>query len=143
MPAPFLALLDLLLQSVELWRGEELSQSDAETVAEEFDGQKLGILALAIEDILHAGGRQALRVASLLMLMFRSSQSCRMRSRTALTVFTVIPPGAFSSAYRKTLAKIGYACYYRAMHSLKISGGDGIWRTMRGCTHCSAEPSIK
>ncbi len=58
MPAPFLSLLDLLLQSVELRRGEELSQSDAETVAEEFDGQKLGILALAIEDILHAGGRQ-------------------------------------------------------------------------------------
>ena len=47
--------LDLLLQGIEGWGGEELRQSDVQTVAYLFDGSYLRIGASAVEDVFHRG----------------------------------------------------------------------------------------
>ena len=59
-------------------------------------------------------GGTADRVASLLMLMPRSSHSSKMRSRTAVTVsIAAHPPIAWLGiAYPISVDNVGYACYY-------------------------------
>ena len=47
-----LLLLDLLLQRVEIRRGEELTQSDVQPVTEFLDRQDLRVCAPAIENVL-------------------------------------------------------------------------------------------
>ena len=47
-------LLQLLLQRIEFRRGEEFTECDAETVAEQLDRQNFRVLALAVENVLQA-----------------------------------------------------------------------------------------
>ena len=52
-------LLYLLLQRVEIWRGEELAQSDVQTVAELFDRYDRKIPSGIVHHAVHRGGRHA------------------------------------------------------------------------------------
>jgi uncharacterized protein with PQ loop repeat len=56
------------------------------------------------------GGRAHI-VASLLMEIFRSAQSRRIRFLMAVIV-SISSPSFLLQAYRIQLAKVGYACYY-------------------------------
>lgn len=53
------SLFDLLLQSVKLRSGEELSKRDVQTIANLFNGQYFGIGAPAVKDILYRRRRQS------------------------------------------------------------------------------------
>ena len=53
-----LLLLNLLLQRVEIRRGEELAQGDVQTVTELFDCQDLRICASAVKNVLYRRWRK-------------------------------------------------------------------------------------
>ena len=54
----YTTLFDFLLQLIEFRGGEELRERNVQAVADHFDRKQFRILALAVKDVLDAGGRQ-------------------------------------------------------------------------------------
>lgn len=50
---------DLRFQAVKLLRGEKLAQGNVKAVTQFLEGQKFGIIAFPVQDILHRGRRQS------------------------------------------------------------------------------------